>query len=399
MRDVCIIGGGASGLVAAITALRRGKKVTILERNEKCGKKVLLSGNGRCNYFNDDQSVSRYHSSSNCIGELINTDNTLRVKDFFSSLGIVPKIIDGYYYPFSRSSVTIQNALISEAIKLGAEIIYNFKVERVIKKDCFIINPDNEKIEARKIIICTGSKAAPKTGSDGIGYDLAMSFNHKIIKPLPALTSLRGDMSYYKKWSGVRTEAILSLYEDGNFVISQSGELQLTDQGISGIVSFNLSNYIVRNLNSHEEIIYINFVPFLKKNSLDSLFNNSDDVFEVLERILNYKLVGVVLKVAKLRTNKYSLLSESEKKKLFDTLTRFEFRVCETGSFDKAQVCAGGISLDEVDLKTMESKKEDGLFFAGEILDVNGDCGSYNLTFAWLSGIIAGESVWLELGR
>lgn len=394
MKDICIIGGGASGLAAAITAAKKGKKVTIIERNEKCGKKILITGSGKCNYFNDNQNINKYHSTNKeLIKEIITKENINKVKTFFNKLGIIPKIIDGYYYPFSRTSVTIQNALIEEAKKLNVEIIYNIKVEKIIKKDFFIINPEKEKIIAKKVVLCSGSKAAPKTGSDGSGYDLAISFNHKIIKPHPALISLKGDKNYYKKWSGVRTEALLKLYEDNNFIKEEKGEIQLTDQGISGIVTFNLSNLITQKLKTHEEIIYINFIPFLKENNLDSLFKTNKKISEVLERILNYKLVNILIKEAKLKTNYYDKLDKKEKNKLLNTLTNFKIKIIETGSFDKAQVCTGGVSLEEINLKTMESKKEKNLYLAGEILDINGDCGGYNLTFAWLSGILVGENI------
>ena len=394
MKEICIIGGGASGLAAAITIAKRGKKVTIIERNEKCGKKILITGGGKCNYFNENQNLNKYHSTDkNLVKELITEKNINKVKNFFKELGIVPKIIDGYYYPFSKTAITIQNALIEEAKKLNVEIIYNVKVEKIIKKDYFIINPNKENIKAKKIIISSGSKAAPKTGSDGSGYDLAMNFNHKIIKPHPALISLKGDKNYYKKWSGIRTEALLKLYEDDKFIKEEKGELQLTDQGISGIVTFNLSNLITQNLKTHEEIIYINFLPFLEEKSLDSLFKTNKNISEVLERILNYKLVNVLLKETKIKNNTYDKLTKTEKNKLLNTLTNFKIKIIETGSFDKAQVCQGGVPLDEINIKTMESKKEKNLYFTGEILDINGDCGGYNLTFAWLSGILVGESI------
>ena len=394
MKEICIIGGGASGLAAAITIAKKGKKVTIIERNEKCGKKLLITGGGKCNYFNDNQTIDKYHSTNEkLIKEIITEENIDKVKNFFENLGIIPKIIDGYYYPFSKMAVTIQNALIEEAKKLNVEIIYNVKVEKIIKKDYFIINPNKENIKAKKIVICSGSKAAPKTGSDGTSYDLAMSFNHKIIKPHPALISLKGDKNYYKKWSGIRTEATLKLFEDGNFIKEEKGELQLTDQGISGIVTFNLSNLITQKLKTHEEIIYINFLSFLEEKKLDSLFKTNKNISEVLERILNYKLVNILIKESKLSTNYYDKLSKIEKNKLLNTLTNFKIKIIDTGSFDKAQVCAGGIPLDEINLKTMESKKEKNLYFAGEILDINGDCGGYNLTFAWLSGILVGENI------
>ena len=143
MKDVIIIGGGASGLIAAITAAKKGKKVTIIERNDKCGKKLLITGNGRCNYFNKDQNLSHYHSeNSELIKELVNKKNINKVISFFNNLGIIPKIKDGYYYPSTMQALTIQNALIGEAKKLKIEIIYNLKVEKIIKKDAYIINPD-----------------------------------------------------------------------------------------------------------------------------------------------------------------------------------------------------------------------------------------------------------------
>ena len=393
MKDVCIIGGGASGLAAAITAARKGKKVTIIERNDKCGKKILISGNGKCNYFNENQSKEKYHSvNEEHIQEIITKENIEKVKKFFDKLGIIPKIIDGYYYPFSRTAITIQNALINEAAKLNIEIIYNTKVEKIIKKDYFIINPGKENIKTEKIILATGSKAAPKTGSDGIGYDIAMNFKHKIIKPLPALINLKGNDKFYKKWSGVRTEAILSLYEDDKFVKKEKGEVQLTDQGISGIVTFNLSNYITRNIKKHKETIYINFLPFLER-SLDELFKTNDNIPETLERILNYKLVNVILKQANLKKNFYSKISKKEKQILLNNLINFKIKITDVGSFDKAQVCSGGVPLNEINLKTMESKIEKNLYLIGELLDINADCGGYNLTFAWLSGIIAGENI------
>lgn len=394
MKEICIIGGGAAGLAAAITAAKKGKKVTILERNEKCGKKILISGNGRCNYYNENQKIQKYHSTnSELIEKIINEKNIEKVKEFFLSLGIIPKIIDGYYYPFSRTAITIQNALLQETKKLNIEILYNIKVEKIIKKDYFIINPNKENIKTKKILICTGSKAAPKTGSDGIGYDLAMSLGHKIIKPLPALINLKGNKNYYKKWSGVRTEAILKLYEDEKFIAKEKGDLQLTDQGISGIAVFNLSNYITRNIQNHIEMIHINFIPFFKEKSLDSLFKINSNINETLERILNYKLVNILLKETKLKTNNYCELTKKEKEKLLNSLTNFKIEITDIGSFDKAQVCSGGIPLTEINLKTMESKKDNNLYFAGEILDINGDCGGYNLTFAWLSGILAGENI------
>lgn len=400
MRDLCIIGAGASGLTAAITAARRGKKVTLIERNEKCGKKLLLTGNGKCNYFNEDQDESHYSSTNQKnIKNIINRENINKVHDFFNSLGIVPKIKNGYYYPTSESSITIQNALIYEAKRLDVEIITGLTVKKIIKEKYFIINPEEENIKVKKIIIASGGKAAPKTGSDGNGYELAKALNHSIINPKPSLVQLRGEENYFKKWNGIRIDADLSLYENGNLIKKESGIVQLTDYGISGIVSFNLSRFISRNLQNKDIKIMINFIPWIKQNPYDFIKEKAKlnlPISVTLERFLNYKLVNIIIKKANIKVDDFNKLPQKDLSKLIRTLTQFEIKITGTNSFERAQTTIGGIPLDEINLKTMESLKTKDLYLTGEILDIDGDCGGYNLTIAWITGIIAGENIWLE---
>lgn len=399
MKDIVIIGGGASGLVAAITAARRGKKVTILEKNEKCGKKLLLTGNGRCNYWNEDMSLSHFHSSEKeLIKNIINEKNEEKVLAFFDSLGIISKIKNGYFYPITNQALTLYNALLYEVKKLNVEII-NIEVTGIEKKDTFIINPGKENIHAKKIIISAGSKAAPKTGSDGLGYLLASKFNHNIITPKPALVQLVGEETFFNKWNGVRVDSKLTLYEDGKYIKEENGEAQLTDYGISGIAAFNLSGHIARNIDKHEEIISINFLPWLKEEPnkwLKKLSQKNQNITETLEKFLNYKLIPIILKKANIKKNTWQSLSDKQFSILINTMLNFNLKIKGTKSFDKAQVCSGGIPLSEINLENMESIKEKGLYFTGEIIDIDGDCGGYNLGFAWISGIIAGENIWLE---
>ena len=396
MKDIVIIGGGASGLVAAITAARRGKKVTILEKNEKCGKKLLLTGNGRCNYWNEDMSLSHFHSSEKeLIKNIINEKNEEKDLDFFDSLGIISKIKNGYFYPITNQALTLYNALLYEVKKLNVEII-NIEVTGIEKKDTFIINPGKENIHAKKIIISAGSKAAPKTGSDGLGYLLASKFNHNIITPKPALVQLVGEETFFNKWNGVRVDSKLTLYEDGKYIKEENGEAQLTDYGISGIAAFNLSGHIARNIDKHEEIISINFLPWLKEEPnkwLKKLSQKNQNITETLEKFLNYKLIPIILKKANIKKNTWQSLSDKQFSILINTMLNFNLKIKGTKSFDKAQVCSGGIPLSEINLENMESIKEKGLYFTGEIIDIDGDCGGYNLGFAWISGIIAGENI------
>jgi hypothetical protein len=253
------------------------------------------------------------------------------------------------------------------------------------------------------VIIATGSKSAPKTGSTGDGYQFSKNFNHTIITVLPSLVKLNGSDSFYKKWNGIRTHAKLSLYEDKTFVKEEEGELQLTDSGISGICVFNLSGMALRGLHNHKkEEIQINFVPFFKGNEKEFVTwldkRNKDlsgrNIDELFEGFINYKLVYLFLEILhispKLSWNK---LNNTEKEKIAKMFLDFKFTIKNNSTFESSQVCSGGVSLKEINLATMESLKVKGLYLVGEVLDVDGDCGGYNLGFAFISGMLAGDSI------
>ena len=190
MSKVMVIGGGASGLVAAIYAAKNGNKVTILEKNNVCGKKILKTGNGRCNYFNENQDIQNYNSQNiNLVEQIITKKNQEKILRFFTDLGIEPKIKNGYYYPFSNQAVSIQNALLTEVKNLDIEIRNNVIVEDIkVENELFLIETNTEKIQCEKIILATGSKV---DGLDGIGYKICKELGHTIIKPLPALVRFK----------------------------------------------------------------------------------------------------------------------------------------------------------------------------------------------------------------
>ena len=403
MERIVIIGGGASGLVAAIYSKSENNEVIILERNAECGKKILATGNGKCNYWNEDQSLTHYHSENNeLISEIITFDNQKEILNLFNNLGIIPKIKHGYYYPFSNQAETVREALLKAVRSKNIEIKNNFLVENVKKtKNKFTITSRNETITADKVIISTGSFASPKTGSTGMGYHFLAKFGHNIIEPLPALVQLIAKFPYLKDWKGIRTDVILKLEEDEKIIAEDSGELQLTDYGISGICTFNLSSFVSRGLkNNKEEIIHINFLPFLKEDSnIMKWFDERNEIlksptlYELLNPILNYKLVKIILKVSRLQGGlSWNELFEEEQLTLVENLINFKLEIINTKSFDNAQSCSGGIPLTEINLKTMESLMEKNLFITGELLDINGDCGGYNLSLAWISGMLAGRA-------
>lgn len=406
MKNIIIIGGGASGLVAGITAAKNGNGVTIIERNNILGKKILVTGNGRCNYFNKDQNIEHYRSENvEILSKIIIENNLNKVLDFFSKIGIEPKIKNGYYYPFSNQAISIQNALINELKSLNIKILSNTIVENVNQKDKkFEIITNNNIIYADKLVIATGSKSYPKTGSDGKGYNICKELGHSIIKPLPALVQLKGEGNFLKDWNGIRADVSIELYENNWSIAKEIGEIQLTDYGISGICAMNLSGRIARGLDKRKkEAVKINFLSGLNIytetqclefiNRRNNLLENRT-IAELLEGILNYKLIYVLLKKLKINSNKYwDEISEKEKLELVENLINFKLNIIGTNSFEKSQVCSGGIPLDEININTMESKIVQNLYIIGELLDVDGDCGGYNLTWAWLSGIIAGENI------
>lgn len=412
MQEIIIIGGGASGLVAAINIARKGKKVTILEKNSACGKKILATGNGRCNYFNEDQNINHYRSKNHeLINSVINQKNLDEVLSFFDSIGIVPKIKNGYYYPNSNQAVSIQNALLIEAKNLNIDIktdttVFNIKNEKdENQNNIFNVITNQGNFYARKVILATGTKASVKTEENTLGYEFSKKFGHSCIKVLPALVQLRGNEKYFKEWNGIRIDASITLYDNNSNVIKKEiGEIQLTDYGISGICAMNLSGRVSRMVSEGKRpYVSINFLDSLNiddENKAKEFIDNRNkaiknrNIVELLEGIINYKLLNVLLKNLNI-SNKctWDEISFDNKKQFILSLINLKINITGTNSFDKSQVCSGGIPLNEIDLNTMESKIIKGLYIIGELLDVDADCGGYNLTWAWTTGIISSKNI------
>lgn len=401
MSDIIIIGGGPSGIVTAIKAKNKNNNVIVLEKNNVPLKKLLLTGNGKCNYFNEIFSTKNYHSMNiDIVDKIISDKNLNSVKEFFDELGIIPKIKNGYYYPFSNQATTIKNVLLREAELKRVNIICNSEVLDIEKKDKFIIKCTDKEYTCDKLVISMGSKAYPKTGSDGLGYSLLEKLGHGIIKPLPALVQLTSNFKYLKDIDGVRTDVYMELFEDDKYIDSESGELQFTNYGISGICTFNLSNYVTRGLDEgRSEVIKINLVPFIETLITPwmdqySKKNSNKNLTELLEGFLNYKLVNMILKVSNLKgTNYYKDLTNEEKLELCKNLRSLKIEITGTKSFDNSQICNGGVPLSEINYQTMESNIVKDLYITGELLDMNGNCGGYNLTTCWISGLLAGKDI------
>lgn len=400
MSRVIVIGGGASGLVAAIYAAQTND-VVLLEKNSKCGKKLLITGNGKCNYWNEDFNVSHFNSSNlDLLKKIISADNKNKILRFFDEIGIVPRIKNGYYYPMSNQAISIQTALLKQAKLSKVVIKTESEVIDVKYQDKYQVKTKDETYECEKLIIATGSMAAPNTGSTGDGYRILSKFNHNLIKPTPALVQLISKGSFLKKWSGIRCDAGLSLYEDNCLIKQSLGEIQLTDYGISGVCTFQLSGLVSRGLSlQKKETIEINFLPWLKKDFINYMDMRNSKVksrmiSELLDSFFNYKLVNIILELSGIKQDElWENIPLEKKNKLKINLTCFKLQIVDTKGFEHSQTCTGGIPLSEINLNTMESKKSKNLFITGELLDADGQCGGYNLGFAFVTGMLAGSGV------
>ena len=406
MKKIVIIGGGISGFTSAINAKTNNNEVIILEGQDKPLKKLLITGNGKCNYFNEEFISLKYHSfNEELLKNIISLENKNKILTFFKSIGIIPRIKENYYYPYSNQAISVKNSFLKEIENKNIKLKLNSYVKDIKKEnDKFLVYYNNDVLVCDELIISTGGKSYPKTGSDGSGYNLSKKLGHTINKTLPALVGLKCKEPFLKKLNGVRSNATVSLFINDKLIKSEIGEVQFTNYGLSGICIFNLSSIASRSISENKKVkISINFLDKLKiKNKksfqrfiLSSEYNfKKEKVSYFLDNLLNYKLTNVILEKTKIERNKLvSKLSDNEINMLFENLFSFTMNIIDTNNFESAQITTGGVSLYEINLLTFESKIVSNLYLTGEVLDIDGDCGGYNIAFAVLSGILAGESV------
>lgn len=407
-----VIGGGAAGMMAAITASAEGADVTVLEGGERVGRKLLSTGNGKCNLGNLQLTSEDYYGASrewleDCLGRF-GTRETIR---FFQGIGLLLKEKNGYLYPLAEQAAVVLDALRAELCANGVTLVTECRVKEIQltneNKDGrrrFTVLAESQSFEFDKVILACGGRAAPKTGSDGSGYLLAKSLGHKIIPVVPALVQLRCREQYLREVAGVRAEAAIRIMcgrKTDSEWMCERGELQLTDYGISGIPVFQLSrrvNYLIKELGKNSQVeVSVDLLPDCGADEFEKLckgrrlLHGDRTVEEFFNGILHKKLMFLFIKLAGLKRN--MPVSEAEEAKLetvFALCKDWRLHVTGSNSFDNAQVCAGGVDTREVS-RNMESTRVPGLYFAGEILDVDGRCGGYNLQWAWCSGYLAGK--------
>ena len=391
---IVIVGGGAAGLMAAINIKNNDNEVIILEKNEEVGKKILVTGNGRCNLWNFNMDNSKYNSSN---PEILDKIITPEYKDVavnkLVELFSIFKYKDNCWYPHSNKATTVRDVLLNECNRLGVEIITNYTVTSIKKTDKFIINND---IICDKLIISCGGKSLPITGSDGSIYTILKDMGHTLINPLPSLVPLFANESYLNKWNGIRCDAKVTSIIDGVKTKEETGELQLTDYGISGICVFNISRDIVKALNEGKNaIVQISFLELREEYEKEYFELRKDDtVYELLLKLFDKKLIKILLDKMDINPDAYiKSLTTKEMSRLVDYIERFNINITGHGDFNKSQVTQGGISLEDINPDTLESNKVKDLYLIGEVLDVDGDCGGYNLGFAWMSALKVGAHI------
>ncbi|HQS67026.1 MAG TPA: NAD(P)/FAD-dependent oxidoreductase [Sulfuricurvum sp.] len=404
MTKIAIIGGGAAGLMASIIAAREGADVTLYEHNQSVGKKILASGNGRCNIINTTATADDYFGT--------NADfATYALKQlpftsfvtFCQTIGLLLDIKeDGRCYPLSNEAKSVLNALNSAAKNSGVKILTDTKVTALNKaKEGFIVHTDHEKYTYNKILIATGSEAAPQLGATDDGYRFATAFGHKIIPTYPSLVQLHLNSKIHAKMAGVKTFAEVTLSINGKISEKIQGDILFASYGISGLAILDISQKAsLALLNKQNVILNINllprFTPDALKEILHKLITSVPD--HTLETVLGglvpaktvpYLCEAVVINPAKA----LSMLTPKEISKLLGLIANWQFEVTGTHGFKHAEVSGGGVATIDVDDTTMESKLVKGLYFAGEVLDIVGRRGGYNFNFAWASGMIAGRQM------
>ncbi len=415
--DLLIVGAGASGMSAAISFQKEWKalgkehgNVLILEKNERVGKKVLATGNGRCNLSNKEMSPAHFHCRREDFPMTVFSHVSQQdVLTFLSDIGIVTTSEGNKLFPMSKTAASVVDAFRYALDEESVEVVTEAGVESIKKEDDFkVICADGRSYFARKVIVACGGACAPNLGTSGDGYKWLSSFGHKVYAPKPSIVQLETENTVTKALSGLRLDADLTLVADGDVVAGHFGEVLFTDYGLSGPAVLQVSGEVARRIRKDRMRVPMKvclrlFDEMMLENIHVELFSRrknfgSRPLDQLLLSILPQKIGTMIVKTALDRPLSMPLLSLTDQdiEKIISTLRNWEFPVLGTKSLAFAQTTIGGANCDEFDPDTMGSKLVPGLYACGEVLDVDGDCGGYNLTWAFASGILAGCSCAFE---
>lgn len=408
--DTIIIGAGAAGLCAAYTVASHAPQLNILvlEKESACGRKLNATGNGKCNLTNDAFSMSCYHSKDNAfIQEWTSKHTPTEIIEFFNEIGIPVYSKNGYYYPISNQAKQVTQHIYKKCVDLGVQFMFQTEVT-TIKKPTSVNDMIYELIDSKQhayqcdyLILSTGGAAAPKLGGGHSGYQLSRMLSHTIVPVHAVLSPIYIHDPGLKVAKGVRMDGTVTLYKTKERYWRESGQIQFNESNLSGIVMMNLScNLPFFREQECQEALHIDFLPAWSWNQLhdyligQSKVSSTETIEELLQGIFPSGFVRYLLTRLRINNNQnVSDLSEKQWNRITSTCKKMVFTPIQKEDFDKAQVTAGGVSVKEVSVDTFESHRQKGLYITGELLDVNGICGGYNLTFAMLSGIQAAKDI------
>ncbi|GAB6157220.1 NAD(P)/FAD-dependent oxidoreductase [Desulfotomaculum varum] len=403
--QIIVVGGGAAGLLAAIAAARQGAKVTVLEKNNRVGKKILATGNGRCNFTNMDMHISHFHGSYPKFAlPALRQFNNLQTIAFFEQLGIYHKVEEkGKVFPFSNQASSILDVLRYELAELGVNTGVESEVQAINKLDkgFEVVVKGGQRFFGHRVILATGGKAAPQLGSTGGAYQLAERLGHRLVEPLPSLVQLKLAEPWLKQIKGIKINGEAEVIVQDKTMARAEGEILFTEYGISGPPIFDLSRTAALWLQKRHRVhLKVCMINHLTREQLADLINRrfqanpGKTLAFSFVGFINKQLAPVMLKQAGIPDvhKKVAQVTAAEREKILNILQDWRFEVTGTNTWTAAQVTAGGIDVRDINPHTMESHIIPGLFFAGEIMDIDGDCGGYNLQWAWSSGYVAGVS-------
>ena len=401
LYDAMILGGGASGLIAACALSRRGRRVVLLEKQARVGRKLLSTGNGRCNLTHRGARASDYHGARQAAQAALKAWPPERVEAYFGGLGI-PCVADseGRVYPMSRQAASVVDALRLCCDEQGAATLTDFRATALLRtRDGFEATAeDGRTASARCALVCTGGLAAPKLGASGEGYRLLEAFGHHIAPRFPAIAALKTPPEAVRGLKGIRAEGEIALLSGGETLRMERGEVLFAEAGVSGIAAMQLARAANEALRAGRPCaVRLNLAPELDVGALlgeraKALPRRPLEDF--LNGIVPKRLGQALVRDAGLgMTRAAGTLTPAERAQLAGRIGGWTLPVTGTQDFDQAQVTAGGAQLRDFDVRTMASLRQPGLFAAGEVLDVDGDCGGFNLQWAWSSALMAAEGI------
>ena len=391
-----IIGGGASGMAAALAAVQTGNKVVLFERQARVGRKLLATGNGRCNLTNTKLDFSKYHGENPDFAKYaLDSFPVAETLQWFDSLGLYTVTEDsGRVYPYSDQANSVVDVLRFALQRENVEVLTDFEVTKARKTaNGFLVESKNSQYLCDRLIIACGGLAGTKLGGTMSGYQLLRSFGHHATKLRPALVQIKSSWQGCASLKGVRANCHAEIYRNGKLYSQSTGELQFTQYGLSGPVIFEVSRDVCQG--AGDWVCKLDFLPDIEGKQLETILQNRRGkglpVEDFLTGILHNRLGRVLTQAAQIRGNRpTSELTDMEIHDLCKVIKGFEVPLTETLGMDSAQVTAGGILTSEFNPETMESCLVPGLYACGEVLDIDGDCGGYNLQWAWSSGALAG---------